>query len=160
MMRGFRLIRLVFVDLQLRAKLFAEFERFDQRSIGFVVIFLKISQERTTFSDEFGKRTFGNCVAFVLLKMGSELGDSLGENSDLNLSIAGIFYVFTVLLDDYVLFFFRKHVEFSPFERDLAVSKFSPREGLNKGTPQERIYGFALTKSIKKCAFLLFFVFF
>lgn len=96
-------------------KLLSYAEAFDDGTVTLDVVLKKIVKELSSLTDHLLHTSAGVVVLRIASKVLGELGDSLGENGDLNLGRTGVAFVNGVLLDNALLGFLCDH-GVSPFK--------------------------------------------
>ena len=99
-------------------KLLSDAASFDDGTVSFDVVLEEIVEELSSLTDHLLHTSAGMVVLGVLLEMLGELGDSLGEDGDLNLGRAGVAFVYCEFFDDALLGFLCDH-GVSPFKINI-----------------------------------------
>ncbi len=101
-------VRPQFMQPRMGYALLAEFQVCDDLTIAVNVFLLEVIEQAATFSNKLEQPTTGVVVLFVGLEVLGEVGDALGNESDLNLRGARIRFMSTERGNNPVLEFLRE----------------------------------------------------
>ena len=119
-----------------RSALLSDTELSDYSTVTLDVLLLKVVKKITSSSDHFEETASGMMILLMVLEMFGEIGDSFGEDSDLNFGRTGIIFAEAVSLDDSSFFFLEHHGYIHPFTnysaQDTAEGRHYLRRSLHR----------------------------
>ena len=95
--------------------LFPQAEPGDDVAIALCVFFAHVLEQRRSCGDHFEQAATRGMVLAVALEVLGKLGDSFGQNRNLNLRRAGVALMDFEVLNNLFLFCFRQHFSNKPF---------------------------------------------